>query len=238
MKFLTKSVIFIMLTSLWANSLAQQQQQSITRELEVGALFTSGNTDEQALNFAGEYTILDDRWEYGYTLDALYAASDDETTGQRLYGVAGASYQFSEDSFFLARAAHEDDRFNGFDSQSDATLSYGRGFFQSRPDISLRIDTGIGIRWTRLDNSDFDEPIFRVAGEYEWILSNTATFSQDLAVEYGEDSSIYRSDTGITTQINQNLSLRLSINLKHQTEVPAGRDETDIRTAATLVVSF
>ena len=95
MKFLTKSVIFIMLTSLYANSLAQQQQQSITRELEVGALFTSGNTDEQALNFAGEYTILDDRWEYGYTLDALYAASDDETTGQRLYGVAGASYQFS-----------------------------------------------------------------------------------------------------------------------------------------------
>ena len=89
MKFLTKSVIFIMLTSLYANSLAQQQQQSIIRELEVGALFTSGNTDEQALNFAGEYTILDDRWEYGYTLDALYAASDDETTGQRLYGVAG-----------------------------------------------------------------------------------------------------------------------------------------------------
>ena len=54
MKFLTKSVIFIMLTSLYANSLAQQQQQSIIRELEVGALFTSGNTDEQALNFAGE----------------------------------------------------------------------------------------------------------------------------------------------------------------------------------------
>ena len=237
MKFLIKSVVLIVLTSLWTSSLAQQQQ-SITRELEVGALFTSGNTDEQALNFAGEYTIIDDRWEYCYTLDALYAASDDDTTGQRFYGVAGARYQFSEDSCFLARAAHEDDRFNGFDSQSDATLSYGRGFFQSRSDVSLRVDAGIGIRWSRLDGSDFDEPIFRVAGDYEWILSDTATFSQDLAIEYGTDSNIYRSDTGITTQINQNLSLRLSINLKHQTEVPAGRDETDIRTAATLVVSF
>ena len=237
MKFFIKSVVLIVLTSLWTSSLAQQQQ-SITRELEVGALFTSGNTDEQALNFAGEYTIIDDRWEYGYTLDALYAASDDETTGQRFYGVAGASYQFTQDSFFLARAAHEDDRFNGFDSQSDATLSYGRGFFQSRSDVNLRVDAGIGIRWSRLDGSDFDEPIFRVAGDYEWILSDTATFSQDLAIEYGTDSNIYRSDTGITTQINQNLSLRLSINLKHQTEVPAGRDETDIRTAATLVVSF
>ena len=237
MKLLIKSAVLIMLASNAAGSFAQQQQ-NITRELEVGALFTSGNTDEQALNFAGEYTIINNRWEYGYTLDALYAASDDETTGQRFYGVAGASYQFSEDSFFLARAAHEDDRFNGFDSQSDATLSYGRGFCQNRSDVSLCVDTGIGIRWSRLDGSDFDEPIFRVAGEYQWILSETATFSQDLAIETGTDSNIYRSDTGITTQINQNLSLRLSINLKHQTEVPAGRDETDIRTAATLVVSF
>ena len=48
MKFLIKSVVLIVLTSLWTSSLAQQQQ-SITRELEVGALFTSGNTDEQAL---------------------------------------------------------------------------------------------------------------------------------------------------------------------------------------------
>ena len=80
----------------------------------------------------------------------------------------------------------------------------------------MRLDAGIGIRWSRLNGSDFDEPILRVAGQYEWILSETATFSQDLAVEYGTDSNIYRSDTGITTQINQNLSLRLSINLKHQ----------------------
>ena len=236
MKFLLKSVLVFTLATLALNSLAQQQ--SITREIEVGALFTSGNTDEQALNFAGEYTITEDRWEYGFTLDALYAASNDETTGQRLYGVAGANYKFSEDSYFLARAAHQDDRFNGFDSQSDATFSYGRGFFRGRPDVSLRLDAGIGIRWSRLNGSDFDEPILRVAGQYEWILSETATFSQDLAVEYGTDSNIYRSDTGITTQINQNLSLRLSINLKHQTEVPAGRDETDIRTAATLVVAF
>ena len=65
MKFLLKSVLVFTLATLALNSLAQQQ--SITREIEVGALFTSGNTDEQALNFAGEYTITEDRWEYGFT---------------------------------------------------------------------------------------------------------------------------------------------------------------------------
>ncbi len=104
--------------------------------------------------------------------------------------------------------------------------------------MSLVLNTGIGIRWSRLNGSDFDEPILRLAGEYEWTLSNSATFSQELAIEYGTDSNIYRSDTGITTQVLENLSLRVSLRLKHQTEVPAGRDETDTETAVTFVMNF
>jgi len=102
----------------------------------------------------------------------------------------------------------------------------------------LSLDAGIGIRWSRLDGSDFDEPILRIAADYEWVLSNSATFSQELAIEYGTDSNIYRSDTGITTQILENLSLRFSLRLKHQTEVPVGRDETDSETAITFVMDF
>lgn len=237
MNSIGRPVLCLLLASLATSALAQQQS-GIVREAEVGALFTSGNTDEQSLNFAGNIEISENRWVYGFTIDGIYAASDDETKGQRFYGVASANYEFSEDSYFVARASHEDDRFSGFDSQSDFTLSYGRGFLQSRSDMDLAFDAGLGIRWSRLDGSDFDEPILRLASEYEWVLSNSATFSQDLAIEYGTDSNIYRSDTGITTQILENLSLRFSLRLKHQTEVPAGRDETDTETAVTFVMNF
>jgi|TARA_B110000438_G_scaffold3484_1_gene3511 putative salt-induced outer membrane protein len=237
MKFLGRPVLCILLAFL-ATSAFAQQQNSITRELEVGALFTTGNTDEQALNFAGDIAFTRNQWEYGFNLDGLYASSDNETKGQRFYGIASANYEFTEDSFFQARASHEDDRFSGFDSQSDFTVSYRRGFMRSRSDMDLILNTGVGIRWSRLNGSDFDEPILRVAGEYEWIISNSATFSQELAVEYGTDSNIYRSDTGITTQILENLSLRFSLRLKHQTEVPSGRDETDSETAVTFVMNF
>jgi putative salt-induced outer membrane protein len=237
MKFLGRPVLCVLLTFLATSAIAQQPN-NLTRELEVGALFTSGNTDEQSLNFAGNLAFTRNQWEYGFNLDGLYASSDDETKGQRFYGVASADYAFAEDSFFQARASHEDDRFSGYDSQSDFTVSYGRGFLQNRSDMDLIVNSGIGIRWSRLNGSDFDEPIMRLAGEYEWRISNSATLSQELAMEYGTDSNIYRSDTGITTQIIENLSLRFSIRLKHQTEVPAGREETDSETAVTLVMNF
>ena len=237
MKLLIMLVLSFLMGSISGTALAQQQN-GITREIEVGALFTSGNTDEQALNFAGNMEIVRDRWEYGFTIDGLYTSSDNETKGQRFYGVSSANYAFSEDSFFQARASHEDDRFSGYDSQSDLTFSIGSRLLQNRADMDLSLDAGIGIRWSRLNGSDFDEPILRIAGDYEWILSNSATFSQELAIEYGTDSNIYRSDTGITTQILENLSLRFSLRLKHQTEVPAGRNETDSETAVTFVMDF
>jgi putative salt-induced outer membrane protein len=237
MRLLTATVFTILLISMSEPAVAQQQN-GVTREVEVGALFTSGNTDEQAVNFAGNIEIIRDRWEYGFTIDGLYASSDNETKGQRFYGVSSANYGFSEDTFFLARASHEDDRFSGYDSQSDLTFSIGSRLLQNRSDMDLSLDAGIGIRWSRLDGSDFDEPILRIAADYEWVLSNSATFSQELAIEYGTDSNIYRSDTGITTQILENLSLRFSLRLKHQTEVPVGRDETDSETAITFVMDF
>ena len=176
MKSFFRPVLCVLLATLGSSALAQQSE--LVRELEVGALFTSGNTDEHSLNFAGNISRTQNNWEYRFTLDGIYASSDDETKGQRFYGVGSANYEFSEDSFFLARVSHEDDRFSGFDSQSDFTLSYGRGFLQARNDMDLVFNTGIGIRWSRLDGSDFDEPILRLAGDYEWILSNSATFSQ------------------------------------------------------------
>lgn len=237
MQFIGRPVLYVLLATL-ATSVFAQQPGGIEREVEVGALFTSGNTDEQSLNFAGNIEFSRNSWQYGFSLDGIYSASDDETKGQRFYGVGSADYEFSEDSFFQARVSHEDDRFSGYDSQSDLTLSYGRGFLQSRSDMSFIADAGVGIRWSRLDGSDFDEPILRLAGEYEWILSNSATFSQELAMEYGTDSNIYRSDTGITTQVLENLSLRFSLRLKHQTEVPMSRKKTDTETAVTFVMNF
>jgi putative salt-induced outer membrane protein len=145
----------------------------------------------------------------------------------------------SEISYFQTRASHEDDRFSGFASQSDLTFSYGRDLLVNRGDMSLSVVGGIGVRWTRFnDGSDSDEPILRFAGEYEWTLSDSAVFNQELSMEAGSDSDIYRSESSIETDIMENLSLRFSFNIKHQTAVPVGKKKTDTQTAVTFVMNF
>jgi putative salt-induced outer membrane protein len=222
-----------------AVSTSAMAQSDISRNIELGALFTSGNTDEQSLNFGAEVDIDQERWDYRFTLDGLYTSSEDRVKAQKMQGVARANYQMSEISYFQTRASHEDDRFSGFASQSDLTFSYGRDLLVNRGDMSLSVVGGIGVRWTRFnDGSDSDEPILRFAGEYEWTLSDSAVFNQDLSMEAGSKSDIYRSESSIETDIMENLSLRFSFNIKHQTDVPVGKKKTDTQTAITFVMDF
>jgi len=215
-----------------------QEENGTTREIELGGIFTSGNTEEVSMNFAGNINMIRDRWEYDFSLDGLFSSSESEVKSQRFSGIASANYEISEDSFFQTRASHEDDRFSGFDSQSDLTFSYGRGFLQNRSNMALTLNAGLGVRWSRVDDSDFDEAIIRFAGDYDWTLSNSAVFNQQLSTEAGSDSDIYRSETSIETRILDNLSLRFSLKIKHQTLVPEGREKTDTETAVTFVMSF
>lgn len=221
-----------------ANAALAQEENGVTTEIQLGALFTSGNTEDQTLNFSGSIALLQDRWEYAFSLDGLFSSNENDVTGQRFYAVASANYEFSQNSFFLTRLAHEDDRFSGFDSQSDITFSYGRKLLGNIADMELTLNAGVGARWSRLEDSDFVEPIVRLAGDYDWKISDTASFGQQLSVEVGNETNIYRSETSIETQILNNLSLRFSINIKHQTDVPAGREKTDTETAITFVMNF
>ena len=216
-----------------------QEDDTWTREIELGALITSGNTEEESLNFAAAINFIREDWEYGFTVDGLYTSTDDVVKGQRVYAVAQADYEITEFSYFQTRISHEDDRFSGFDSQSDLTFSYGRELLRNRPNMTLTADIGAGARYSRLATGNTStEPILRLAGEYAWTLSESALFTQNVSLEKGSDSDIYRSLTAIETDIMSNLSLRLSFKVKHQTEVPLDKKKTDTETAVTFVMSF
>lgn len=216
-----------------------QEELGTTREIELGALMTSGNTEEESLNFAGLINVLQESREYTFTLDGLYTSTDGKVKGQRIYGVAQADFEINEYSYFQSRLAHEDDRFSGFDGQSDLTFGYGRELLRGRDNMTLEGEVGVGARYSRLETGEeTTEPIIRLAGDYEWAFSETAVFTQRLSLDKGSDSDIWRSTTSLETNIMSNLSLRLSFRIKHQTEVPLGKKKTDSESAVTLVMSF
>ena len=216
-----------------------QEESSVATELEFGAIFTSGNTENENI----KYKVAVDwdqseNWDYRFTSDGFRASQDGISNAQRLYHTASANYTINPVSYAQGRVAYENDKFSGFESQSDITVSYGRNLLQNRANMTLGLTAGVGVRRSETQFDTDSEAIARFAANYNWNVSESADFIQDFSVEAGSNSDIYRSETGIQTDILENLSLKFSVKVKHQTVVPINREKTDTETAITLVLNF
>lgn len=236
MSYLVKRVSLVLL--LFTCTAALAQQNDFMTEIELGAIFTSGNTEDENVKYKLTFDWLRGDWEHQFMTEGFRSAKEDELSAQRLYHVASTRFNVNEDSYWSGRLAYEDDRFSGYDYQADATVSYGRNFLQTIDNMSLSTELGVGMRKSESEFDSFNETIIRAAGNYEWGISDTASFIQTLSVEAGDESSIFRSQSAIESEIMENLSLRFSVNVKHQSEVPIGREKTDTETAITLVWNF
>lgn len=215
-----------------------QQQSDIATQVELGAIFTSGNTENESIKYKIATDWDRDVWNYRFTSEGFRSSQNGISNAQRLYHTARANYTINELSYVQGRLAYENDKFSGFDSQSDITVSYGRSVLPNRQNMTLDLTVGAGVRRSVTDIETNNEAIARLAANYNWNLSESADFIQDFAVEAGSDSSIYRSETGIQTAIMENLSMKFSVKVKHQTDVPINREKTDTETSITLVFNF
>ena len=215
-----------------------QRENGLNSNLELGIIQTSGNTEDESFKVKGGVELVKDAWDYAWSVDAFRSSRQNQLTAQRFYTIGSADYQLSEASFVEGRLAYEDDRFSGYDSQTDASINYGRGLLTNTDNMNLNITTGIGARRSLSEEENFDEVILRLAGDYKWDISENALFNQLLSAEAGDQTSIYRLESSIETNIVENLALKLTFNVKHQTEVPVGREKTDTATSVTLVMNF
>ena len=227
-------IIFISASSL----LHAQTDPTFQSELELGAIITSGNTEDQNIKMKASFEWDRESWQYGFSSDGFRSSNTNGLVAQRLYHVGRASYEINGNSFVRARASYEDDRFSGFDNQSDFSVNYGRNLLQNLNDMSLAINFGAGVRQSKQGDITNNEAIARGEGNFEWALSRSATFSQNFSIDSGSDSSIVRSESAIESEILNNLTMKFSIKLKHQTVVPLLREKTDTETAVTLVMNF
>ncbi|MFT6094244.1 MAG: putative salt-induced outer membrane protein [Pseudohongiellaceae bacterium] len=215
-----------------------QRENGLNSKLELGIIQTTGNTEDESFKVKGGVELIKDAWDYAWSVDAFRSSRQNQLTAQRFYTIGSADYQLSEVSFVEGRLAYEDDRFSGYDSQTDASINYGRSLLTDTDNMNLSVTTGIGARRSLSEEDNFDEVILRLAGDYKWDVSENALFNQLLSVEAGDETSIYRLESSIETNILENLSLKFTFNVKHQSEVPIGREKTDTATSVTLVMNF
>ena len=226
------------LMSVFSLSAHSQEESGLATQVEFGAIFTSGNTENENIKYKIVLDWVQQNWDYKFTSDGFRSSQDGISNAQRLYHSASANYTNNEVSYAQGRVAYENDKFSGFDNQSDVTFSYGRNILQNRDNMSLALTAGVGARRSVIAGDADTEGLARFAANYLWNLSESADFIQDFSVDAGNNSSIYRTETGVQTDILENLSLKFTVKVKHQTEVPVDREKTDTETAITLVLNF
>lgn len=224
--------------SVFSLSAHSQEESGLATQVEFGAIFTSGNTENENIKYKIVLDWVQQNWDYKFTSDGFRSSQDGISNAQRLYHSASANYTNNEVSYAQGRIAYENDKFSGFDNQSDVTFSYGRNILQNRDNMSLALTAGVGARRSVIAGDADTEGLARFAANYLWNLSESADFIQDFSVDAGSNSSIYRTETGVQTDILENLSLKFTVKVKHQTEVPVDREKTDTETAITLVLNF
>ena len=80
--------------------------------------------------------------------------------------------------------------------------------------------------------------LVRGAARYAWKITEHSKLTEDLTIDVGEDVTVTKSITGLTSKINSSLATKLTYTVKNTSKVPAGVKKTDTELAVTLVYSF
>ncbi len=204
----------------------------------LGYLATSGNTDNSNLNTAFEIGYTVGNWAHLFDASAIFATEDSDTTAEAYAAGWKSERNLSEVNFLYGRLNWRKDRFSGYDQQFAQTVGYGRRLIEKERH-TLSGEVGLGARQSELaDGTDENEAILTGGLYYEWKLSDTATFTQDLLVESGAENTYLESKTALSASLVGNLALVVSYTIKSNSDVPLGTEKTDTFTALALEYAF
>lgn len=227
-------------------AMAQQDESTFEGEAELGLLITSGNTEETSFNsrLAGKHEGA--LWRNTASFRSTYSEAEDETTAEKYRVDAEGNYKFDDQQYWFLRGSYDDDRFSGYEYQSSVTTGYGNRVWSVGKRSFLDLSVGAGYRYNRLNvanedgERDEDEAIGRLAGQFDYALSENALFRQKLSTEVGlEDAeAISESETAIQAALAGDLSLKVAYRVKHVSDAPPGSEKTDTETSLTLLYGF
>ncbi|WP_339806451.1 DUF481 domain-containing protein [uncultured Marinobacter sp.] len=236
-----------MIVALAASPALNAETRDWKGEGELGLLITSGNSDETNLNARLGLVHEVEKWRNIGEFRSNVSESDDTTTAERYRAALETNYKFTERQYWYLRGAYEDDRFSGYDFQSSVTTGYGNRVWESGTRSFLDLSIGAGYRFNKLDvpdpdtgSRDEDEAIARLAGQFDYALSESALFRQTVSSELGldENNVITESETSLQATIVDNLSMKAAYRVKHVSDAPEGSRKTDTITSLSLLYGF
>lgn len=207
-------------------------------QVALGFAANTGNTENTNLN--GRILLGYQTGDWRHTVNLVgYRASDTGVTTAERYVFTGKSdFQLNEHDYLFATAQYENDRFAGFDRRTSQAIGYGRHIFATEKH-RLDGEIGFGARQVSFtDGTSENDAIIRLAGTWNWTISESTEFNQTVVVESGKENTYSESVSALKTNLIGTIYSSLSYTVKHNGTVQAGLEKTDTFTSIQLEYRF
>ncbi|WP_420464533.1 DUF481 domain-containing protein [Panacagrimonas sp.] len=208
-------------------------------EAAAGLLTTSGNSETQSINGKFNLEYLTTKWKNRFTATALNNSDEEESTAERYTVGDQLDYNFNPKNYAFVAVDWEKDRFGGFRERTVQSLGYGHRFLTG-PKHLLDAEIGAGARQTEAQDTGEreDEFIGRLSSRYQWVISETSTFSQSIKVESGSENTFSEAVSELKLSIIGNVFAGISFTARNNSDVPPDTKKTDTYTAVNLSYTF
>jgi len=241
MNFNTALAICSALTFVVSPSQAAEEEKPPTTwraDIGLGYVRTTGNTDTQTIKGKLDAVKEVEKWRHTVLAEGLNNSDNGVATAERYFLSGKSDYKFSKYNYIYLTATYDNDRFSGFQYRTTVSAGYGRRIIH-KPTLSLDGEIGPGVRYSKADSGQTnDEYLGRLAANLKWQISDNSEFIQDLFSDIGEDTTINRSVTALTANINSVLALRLSYTIRYTSDVAPGFEKTDTESVVNIVYKY
>jgi putative salt-induced outer membrane protein len=214
---------------------------------EAGLVLANGNTDTKNANAKLELAKKTDQWKHSFGIAAIYASTDELTTGQRWEVFGQSDYNFGAKNFWFGAGRYEDDRFSGFDYQATASTGVGRHFIDSAR-TKFTGTAGVGYKFFRTSDTFDDitgvllqrgaadnEGVFRGTLDYTNELTATTKIGNEFLVESGANNTFLQNEVALQVKMTDVLALAFGYSVRYNSNPPPGFGRTDTLTTLNLV---
>jgi putative salt-induced outer membrane protein len=204
-----------------------------------GGVLARGNTESEVVNLNVDVANDLEKWTHKAGASMLYTVTNDVTSADRWELRGETNYKLTERSYLFGTLRYEDDAFTDFSYQ--ATLAGGYGYrFIATETTKLEGQIGVGYRQAelRVTGESQDDAILRGAVNFEHKLTGTTLIYERFLVESGSENTYLQNALGIEVKINESFALGVDYQVRHNTDVLPGTEETDQVLTANLVYGF
>lgn len=210
---------------------------------ELSYVQTGGNTE--VLTFSGKNMVkynftekLDGSWEVGL----LYGKTEGEKNAERYYSDLRLDYNASATFYYYLMGGWEQDKFAGIDRRLYVGPGVGYNIVATERQ-ALSTEAGLDYaKETYTDDTEDDFMEGRFLAKYAYTFTPKTKFTQSAEYLHNfNDAEKYRVNTvtGLTTQLTDMFSLKLTYEVNYQNKPsPETLENTDTTFSAALVVNF